>query len=68
MSVISTYIPYVLFSVPFVVALIVLIKSFLDARREEQTADYERFIWPEQPEEPEVSDRPISRRYVSYSM
>ncbi len=67
MSEISIYLPYVLFSAPFIVAAIVLIKARLDARRAEHSADYERFIWPEQPEEPEADERPIQRRYVSYS-
>ncbi len=67
MSEISIHIPYVLYSVPFIVALIVLIKVRLDARRAPETADYERFIWPEQAEEPEEDARPVSRRYISYS-
>ena len=67
MSEISIYTPYVLFALPFFVAAFVLIKARWDARRDEHTADYERFIWPEQPEEPEAGDRPIPRRYVSYS-
>lgn len=67
MSEISIYTPYVLFSLPFFVAAFVLIKARLDARREEHTADYERFIWPEEQDEPDAGDRPIQRRYVSYS-
>ena len=68
MSEISIYTPYVLFSLPFVVAAFVLIKARWDARREEHTADYERFIWPDASDEPEMEDRPIQRRYVSYSV
>ena len=67
MSEISIDAPYVFFSVPFIVAAAVLIKSRRDARREEHVADYERFIWPEQPETPEAEDRPVQRRYISYS-
>ncbi|NNL18546.1 MAG: hypothetical protein HKP37_07380 [Boseongicola sp.] len=67
MSEISIYTPYVLFSLPFFVAAFVLIKARLDARRDEHTADYERFIWPDESDEPEAEDRPIQRRYVSYS-
>jgi len=67
MSEISIYTPYVLFSLPFIVAAIVLIKARLGARHDEEVADYERFIWPEQPEAPEAEDRPIQRRYISYS-
>ena len=67
MSMISTQLPYVLFSLPFIIAALVLVNARMNARREEHTADYERFIWPEQPEEPEMDDRPVSRRYLSYS-
>ena len=67
MSEISIYAPYVLFSLPFIVAAAVLIKSRRDARREEHVADYERFIWPEKSDEPVVDDRSVQRRYISYS-
>lgn len=67
MSEITIHLPYVLYSVPFLVAAFVLGKARWDARRDAQVADYERFIWPEQPEEPEVADRPAPRRYISYS-
>ena len=67
MSKISVYLPYVLYALPFLVAAFVLFKARLDARREKQTADYERFVWAEPSDEPEVEARPIIRRYVSYS-
>lgn len=67
MSEISTHLPYVLFSLPFLVAAIVLVKARLDARRDAEVADYERFIWPEQAEDADAADRPAPRRYISYS-
>ena len=67
MSEINSYLPYVLFSLPFFVAGLVLIKSRVDARRAEQASDYERFIWPDPSEEPEEDELPVRRRYISYS-
>lgn len=67
MSEIWLHLPYVLYSVPFILAAGVLVKARLDARRDQRVADYERYIWPDQPEETEVADRPVHRRYISYS-
>ncbi len=67
MSMISGNLPYILYCVPFIVAVIVLIKARLDVRRAEKTSEYERFVWSERPEEPEIETRAIQRRYVSYS-
>lgn len=67
MSEFDSYLPFVLFSVPFIVAALFLIKSRVDARRAEAASDYERFIWPDASEEPEEDELPVRRRYISYS-
>ena len=67
MSTISIYLPYILFSLPFVVALLVLVKTRRDRRIADETADYERFIWSEKEAEEEAASRPIGRSYISYS-
>ena len=67
MSEFTSYLPYVLFSMPFLVAALVLIKARVDARRAEEASDYERFIWPDASEETEEDVLPVRRRYISYS-